>query len=131
LKIEDIDVDSAINSVKELLGKEKDLSPALRSALEVLLILLLNRLTLNSNNSSSSSKPPSTDPNRKKSNKKGNSDRKPGGQKGRNGTTLEPVDDPDEVSELKVDRRTLPKGPAYREVGHEYARLLISTSHGL
>jgi len=102
LKIEDIDVDSAINSVKELLGKEKDLSPALRSALEVLLILLLNRLTLNSNNSSSSSKPPSTDPNRKKSNKKGNSDRKPGGQKGRNGTTLEPVDDPDEVSELKV-----------------------------
>ncbi len=124
MKIEDIDVDSAINSVKELLGKEKDLSPALRSALEVLLVLvtlLLNRLTLNSNNSS---QPPSTDPNRKRSSKKGKSDRKPGGQKGRTGTTLEPVDDPDEVTELRVDRRTLPKGPAYREVGHERRQVI-------
>ena len=102
MKIEDIDVDSAINSVKELLGKEKDLSPALRSALEVLLVLvtlLLNRLTLNSNNSS---QPPSTDPNRKRSSKKGNSGRKPGGQKGRNGTTLEPVDDPDEARRCQI-----------------------------
>jgi transposase len=40
LKIEDIDVDSSINSVKELLKKEKDLSPALRSALEILLVLV-------------------------------------------------------------------------------------------
>ncbi len=89
MTIEDIDVDSAINSVKELLKKERDLSPALRSALEVLLLLvtlLLNRITLNSKNSS---KPPSTDPNRKKSGKKGKSDRKPGGQKEHNGTTLE------------------------------------------
>lgn len=124
MKIEEIDVDSAINSVKDLLGKEKDLSPALRSALEVLLVLvslLLNRITLNSKNSS---KPPSTDPNRKKSSKKGKSHRKPGGQKGRNGTTLEPVDDPDEVSELKVDRRTLPKGPHYREAGHESRQVI-------
>ena len=119
MKIEDIDVDSSINSVKELLRKEKDLSPALRSALEVLLLLvalLLNRMTLNSKNSS---KPPSTDPNRKKFSKKGKSNRKPGGQKGHNGTTLEPVDDPDEVSEILVDRRTLPKGAQYRAVGHE------------
>jgi len=124
LKIEDIDVDSSINSVKELLRKEKDLSPALRSALEVLLVLvalLLNRITLNSKNSS---KPPSTDPNRKKSSKKGKSDRKPGGQKGHNGTTLEPVDDPDDVSEILVDRRTLPKGSQYREVGHESRQVI-------
>jgi transposase len=124
LKIEDVDVDSAISSVKELLGKEKDLSPALRSALEVLLLLvtlLLNRITLNSKNSS---KPPSTDPNREKSSKKGKSDRQPGGQKGRNGTTLAPVDDPDEVTELKVDRRTLPKGLQYQEVGHETRQVI-------
>ena len=124
MKIDSIDVDSAINSVKELLKKESDLSPALRSALEVLLILvtlLLNRITLNSKNSS---KPPSTDPNRKKSGKQGKSDRKPGGQKGRNGTTLEQVDDPDEVTELKVDRRTLPKGPQYQEVGHEIRQVI-------
>ena len=124
MKIEDIDVDSSINSVKELLRKEKDLSPALRSALEVLLVLvalLLNRMTLNSKNSS---KPPSTDPNRKKSSKKGKSNRKPGGQKGRIGTTLEPVDDPDEVTALPVDRRTLPRGAKYREVGYESRQVI-------
>ncbi|MCU7898246.1 MAG: hypothetical protein KZQ61_06350, partial [Candidatus Thiodiazotropha sp. (ex Lucinoma aequizonata)] len=48
-----------------VITQESALSPALRSALEVLLVLvslLLNRITLNSKNSS---KPPSTDPNRK------------------------------------------------------------------
>lgn len=124
MKIENIDVDSSIRSVKELLRKEKDLSPALRSSLEVLLLLvtlLLNRITLNSKNSS---KPPSADPNRKKSSKKGKSHRKPGGQKGHTGTTLEPVDDPDEVSELQIDRRTLPKGAQYREVGYESRQVI-------
>ena len=124
MKIENIDVDAAINSVKAHLKQEKDLSPALRSALDVLLLLvslLLNRLTLNSKNSS---KPPSTDPHRKKSRKKGKSNRKPGGQKGHNGTTLEPVDDPDEVTELQVDRRTLPRGVAYQEVGHESRQVI-------
>ncbi len=75
MKIEDIDVDSSINSVKELLEKEKDLSPAFCAALDVLLILvslLFNRMALNSKNSS---KPLSTDPNQKKSSKKGRSKR--------------------------------------------------------
>jgi len=124
LKIEDIDVDSSINSVKELLKKEKDLSPAFRAALDVLLVLvalLFNRMTLNSKNSS---KPPSTDPNREKSSKKGKSRRKPGGQKGHNGTTLEPVDNPDEVKVLPIDRRTLPKGSQYQEVGHEHRQVI-------
>lgn len=124
MTIDDIDVDAAINSVKALLKDERDLSPALRSALEVLLVvvsLLLNRVTLNSNNSS---KPPSSDPHRKKFSRRAKSDRKPGGQKGRNGTTLVPVDDPDEVTELKIDRRTLPKGTRYREVGHERRQVI-------
>ena len=124
MKIDAIDVDSAISSVKELLGKEKDLSPALRSALEVLLILvslLLNRLTLNSKNSS---KPPSTDPNRKKPSTRGESARKPGGQQGRNGATLEQVADPDAVQVLEIDRRTLPKGAHYREAGHEIRQVI-------
>ena len=124
MKIEDIDVDAAINSVKTLLKQENDLSPALRSALEVLLILvtlLLNRTTLNSKNSS---KPPSSDPNRKKSSKKANNGRKPGGQKGHHGITLEPVADPDEVTELTIDRRTLPKGRQYHEAGHEKRQVI-------
>ena len=85
--------------------------------------LLLKRITLNSQNSS---KAPSTDPNRKKSRKKGKSDRKPGGQKGHNGTTLQKVEDPDEVKVLAIDRRTLPKGRQYREVGFE-SRQVIDT----
>jgi len=100
------------------------MSPALRSSLEVLIVLvtlLLNRITLNSKNSS---KPPSTDPNREKFSKRGKSGRKPGGQTGHNGTTLEQVDNPDEVAELRVDRRTLPKGPVYREAGHEIRQVI-------
>jgi len=122
--IEDIDVDEAINSVKALLKKERGLSPALKSAMEVLLLLvsiLLNRITLNSKNSS---KPPSADPNREKSKKKGQSKRKPGGQKGHNGTTLDPVEDPDAVTQLKVDRRTLPKGVSYHEAGYEKRQVI-------
>jgi len=51
LKIDNIDIDSAIASVKNLFEKERDLSPSLKAALEVLLVLvalLLNRTTLNS-----------------------------------------------------------------------------------
>ncbi len=124
MKIEDIDVDTAINATKELLKKERGLSPALRSALEVLLVLvslLLNRITLNSKNSS---KPPSTDPNRKKSKNRGGSNNKPGGQKNHQGTTLSPVEDPDEVTELSIDRRTLPKDSQYREITHESRQVI-------
>jgi len=117
MTIGNLDVEATIERVKNQLAAEKDLSPALKSSLEVLLLLvtiLLSRLGLNSKNSS---KPPSTDPNRTKE-LKNKSDRKPGGQNGHNGTTLKPVSDPDEVETLLVDRRTLPKG-RYQDVGYE------------
>ena len=124
MKIEHIDVDSAINTVKDLLKKERNLSPAFTSAVDELLLLvslLHNRTTLNSKNSS---KPPSTDPNRKKSSNKGKSDRKPGGQKGHTGTTLQKVDNPDLVKQLKVDRRSLPKGRKYQQDGYETRQVI-------
>lgn len=117
MTISNIDVEATIERVKTQLAAEKDLSPALKSSLEVLLLLvtiLLSRLGLNSKNSS---KPPSTDPNRTKE-PKNKSDRKPGGQKGHNGTSLQPVSDPDEIKPLLIDRRTLPKG-RYQDVGYE------------
>jgi transposase len=117
MTIGNVDVEATIERVKIQLAAEKDLSPALKSSLEVLLLLvtiLLSRLGLNSKNSS---KPPSADPNRIKQ-PKNKSDRKPGGQNGHNGTTLQPVPDPDEVETLLVDRRTLPKG-RYQDVGYE------------
>ncbi len=48
LKIDSINPDDAINHVKQLLETERDISPALKSALEVILLLvsvLLNRVT--------------------------------------------------------------------------------------
>src|ERR1035438_9068501 len=122
MTINNIDVKATIERVKGLLAAEKDLSPALAASLDVLLLLvslLVDRLGLNSKNSS---KPPSADPNRAKE-PKNKSDRKPGGQIGRRGTTLLQVDDPDEVEVLKIDRTTLPKGQ-YQDVGYE-ARQVI------
>ena len=95
MKIENIDVGSAISNVKELLRAEKDIAPSIRAALEMLVLIisvLFNRVTSNSRNSS---KPPSSDPNRRKSSK-ANGEKKPGGQKGHPGTTLQQVDDPDQ-----------------------------------
>jgi transposase len=121
VRIDSIDVEATIERVKVLLAEESAISPALKSALEVLLLLvaaLLSRVGLNSSNSS---KPPSADPNRKRQPKRG--ERRPGGQKGRNGTTLKPVPNPDKVEALSVDRTRLPPGQ-YKTVGFE-ARQVI------
>ena len=66
MTVDNINVEAALNKVRAFVAAEKDLSPALKAALEVLLRLvtiLANRLGLNSKNSS---KPPASDPNRKK-----------------------------------------------------------------
>jgi len=117
MKIESIDVEATIENTRELLDNDPDVSPALKSAIEVLLMLvtvLINQLGLNSQNSS---KPPSSDPNRKKK-KKATGARKAGGQKGHVGTTLRKFDTPDQIENISVDRRTLPKG-TYKDVGYE------------
>jgi len=91
-----MNVDATLKKVETFLSEEKGLSPAMRSMVELLVLLvtlLANRLNLNSSNSS---KPPSGDPNRKKVSKaKGG--RKAGGQKGRVGVTLQKVDEPDKI----------------------------------
>jgi transposase len=112
--LDNIDVDKTIQQVEALLAQEQQLSPTLKALIQVLITLvtlLTNRLNLNSRNSS---KPPSSDPNRKKNNR--NSKNKPGGQKGHVGATLQPVDDPDDIQFIRIDRRTLPPGQ-YFEVG--------------
>jgi transposase len=119
LTVDKIDVEATIKKVQQLLAEEAHLSVALRAALEVLLVLvqlLANRLNLNSRNSS---KPPSTDRfNKGNSNDKQGKNNKPGGQPGRIGTTLQKVDDPDEIKLLELDRATLPPGE-YKVDGFE------------
>ena len=51
MKIESIDVEATIKNTRELLENDPDVSPALKSAFEVLLMLvtvLINQLGLNS-----------------------------------------------------------------------------------
>lgn len=117
MTIQNIDIDATLKKVKTLLVEEKELSPTMRSMVELLVLLvtlLANSLNLNSSNSS---KPPSSDPNRKKS-RKAKGGKKAGGQKGRVGVTLQKVDDPDEIEVIRLDRRKLPPGK-YKDMGYE------------
>lgn len=117
MKLNGIDIDSSLKEMETILACENDLSPALRSMIGVLILLvklLSHRMGLNSHNSS---KPPSSDPNRFKSTRK-RSGKKPGGQKGHPGTTLTQIEEPDEVELICIDRRSLPKG-RYEDIGVE------------
>jgi transposase len=124
VKIQNINVQESIENVKKLLSEDKNISLALKSAIELLILLvtlLANRLNLNSSNSS---KPPASDQNRKKKNKGNASGKKPGGQNGRQGKNLKPIENPDEVKIIPVDRSTLPEAD-YRDVGYQ-ARQVIN-----
>ena len=117
MTIENINVEAAVKEVTDQIAFEKNLSPALKASLKVLLLLvsiLVNRLGLNSSNSS---KPPSADRFRKKE-PKSPTGRKPGGQHGHVGTTLKPFDEPDVIKTIPVDRSGLPDG-IYTELGFE------------
>ena len=124
MKLNNSTVMKTVDNAKALLKKEKTLSPALRSILLLLFAfmqVMFEHLSLNSKNSS---KPPSTDQNgKKKKTRKRNTNNKPGGQPGRTGKQLKPVHDPDQIEEIKLDKRTLPKGN-YTKSGFE-ARQVI------
>ncbi|MDA3917166.1 MAG: IS66 family transposase [Deltaproteobacteria bacterium] len=122
MKLETIDIDKTIESTRKSLDEDPNVSPALKSSMELLMVLitlLLNRLGLNSSNSS---KPPSSDPNRNKKKKKPGKKR-PGGQKGHNGTTLKKVTNPDVIKEIPVDKSNLPKGE-YKDIGYESRQVI-------
>ncbi len=110
MKIENIDVSSAINKIRKLLKKEKSLSPAFIVAIELLIkiiTILVNQKKLNSQNSSIA---PSQDPNGPKKKPKEETGKKPGGQPGHEGATLKPVDTPDKVEFISINKEELPPG---------------------
>jgi transposase len=120
--VEGIDIQQALDSVRAQLNQDDAMSPALRASIEMLILvvtLLTHRFNLNSRNSS---KPPASDPNRAKSPRQ-KSDKKPGGQPGHPGSTLQPYDDPDYIELLTIDRRSLPKGE-YRDAGFEMRQVV-------
>jgi transposase len=116
--VENIDVNQTLEKARELLKKEKNLSPAFASVIEILILLvslLANRLGLNSRNSSI---PPSKEPLRHHRSKSPGRRKKPGGQKGHCGATLEKIDNPNEIEDILIDRKTLPAGH-YKNAGFE------------
>ncbi|MEA2100998.1 MAG: IS66 family transposase [Thermodesulfobacteriota bacterium] len=118
MTIEHIDIQETIEKAKALIQDDDQMSVATKSMFEILILvitLLVNRLNLNSKNSSKS---PSSDPNRKRQPRK-KTENKTGGQDGHVGTTLKRVDNPDVVEEIKIDRRTLPAGKQYSQIGYE------------
>lgn len=126
MTVEDIDISKALEQAKTALAEQKDLSPAFRSSMELLFLvvsLLVKRLGRNSRNSSI---PPSQDPNRAKKKKAAGEvqRRKPGGQEKHVGCTLEKRETPDAIEEILIDRRTIPAGSIYREVGYESRQVI-------
>ena len=122
MKLGSIDIESTMKETRRLIKENPNMSPSVRSSLELLMLLvtlLINRLGLNSRNSS---KPPSSDPNRKKKINKPNS-KKAGGQEGHIGTNLKKVEKPDVIKNIPVDRSVLPEGE-YKEVGYEARQVL-------
>jgi transposase len=105
-----INIQETIAHAREQLAHEPNLSPALKTTFDLLidLCLLLAQKWI-PKNSSNSSIPPSADPNRKKTSTV-TGKRKPGGQAGHPGAALKPVDTPDKIVPLTIDRRTLPEG---------------------
>lgn len=118
MKIKNINVKETLEAAKKLLSEEKDISSGLKAVIEILILLVTVFIQQKNTNSKNSSKPPSDDKNRKRGSKKEKSKKNPGGQKGHVGAKLKKVDDPDEIEDLKIDRRTLPKG-RYKVVGYE------------
>lgn len=112
-------VEKTIETAQKLLDSEKNLSPALKAIMEVLIqliILLCQRKT-----SANSHVPPSRDENRQRGSRRVPSGRKPGGQPGHPGTRLEPVENPDEICHHRVSEcshcgRNLRNKAAQREV---------------
>lgn len=118
MKPNKVSVNATIQEVESLLEKEKNISPALKASIKMMILLvdlLSGRANLNSKNSS---KPPSDDKNRKRGSKNEKSNKKPGGQNGHIGTKLKKVYCPDRVETISIDKSHLPFGE-YKEVGFE------------
>lgn len=120
MSINDIDVGEALKKAREILKEEKNLSPAFKAVVEVLILLVTLMSSRLGRHSRNSSIPPSQDPNRARK-KKAPGDvlkRKPGGQEKHEGSTLVKTETPDAIEEIIIDRRTIPDR-TYVEAGFE------------
>lgn len=121
-----VNISAAIAEIQQQMENDPEVSPAIVKSINILILviqLLLERLNISSSNSSL---PPSQDPKRKKRTSPGRkkSDKKPGGQLGHEGETLKKVSNPDEIIEIEIDRRTLPKRDDFKSMGFESRQVI-------
>lgn len=121
-----VNIAAAIAEIQQQMENDPEVSPAIIKSINILILviqLLMERLNLSSENSSL---PPSKDPKRKKrvSPARKKSDKKPGGQEGHVGNTLAQVENPDEIVEIEIDRRTLPNRQDFKSAGFESRQVI-------
>jgi transposase len=66
MSLKSIDINKSIKEAKNILAKEKNISPALLSSIKIILLILQSVISKFKLNSKNSSVPPSKDENRKK-----------------------------------------------------------------
>jgi len=107
-----------IENARQQITDKPDLPPEIKALVELLIgviqLLAEKRLVKKSH---TSNVPPSMDPNRGKK-PKAKSERKPGGQPGHTGITLQQSENPDVIIKIKVDRNSLPRG-TWKHIGYE------------
>jgi transposase len=123
--VDGLSVTETINDVQNIVDKEPWTDPVKNKIKDLILIasIMKDRLSTNSQNSS---QPPSQDEQQDKDPKdkpKPPGSRKPGGQKGHVGNQLKPVENPDEIIDLPVDRSQLPEG-SYTALGYESRQVI-------
>lgn len=119
----DIDIGEMIARVEKSLRKDKRIPVEFRALVEFLLVVvkvLVERVGVSSRNSGL---PPSLDPHRKRG-RKTKGTRRPGGQPGHAGARREFVSNPDVVEQIRVDRRSLPKGHRYEHAGFDKRQVI-------
>lgn len=128
MTLKGIQINESVSNAKRALDSDQSVSPSLRAIVEILITiigLLLERT--GSATSRTGHVPPSQDPRRPRGKERHSRKRKPGGQRGHAGSTIERVANPDKVENLTIDRRTLPKGRKYKRVEDEVRQVVEIT----
>lgn len=129
MTLKGIEINRTIAEARRALELDGSVSPGLRAIVEVLItiiqILVEKFVKPTSRNSHVA---PSQDPHRPKNlEKKGTAKRRPGGQPGHHGSTIERVSNPDYITPLSIDRRKLPNGKRYRRCEDEVRQVIEFT----
>ena len=125
MSIAKIDVTEALKNAERLLRQDRSASPQWRAMVDLLIVIINLLVRKFGANSTNSSLPPSQDPHRQRGSKRSApaQKRRPGGQNGHEGTTLQRDPNPTHIEGIAIDRRTIPPG-RYKAAGFE-ARQVI------